>query len=49
VAWQPWGEEYRGVVNINEGKTATVAIEMKAGKAQTTHLRLDGTPYGDYR
>jgi hypothetical protein len=49
VAWQPWGEEVRGTVNIAVGKTASVTLEMRAGKADTSHLRVDGTPYGDYK
>jgi hypothetical protein len=49
VAWQPYGREHRGEVTVTEGETATVAIQLVEGKADTTHLRKDGTPYGRYK
>jgi plastocyanin len=49
VAWQPHGEEYRGEITIEPGRTAAIAIELDQGKAARRHLRKDGTPYGRYR
>lgn len=49
VAWQPYGKQYKGTVTVKAGKTATVNIELKAGKKKTRHSRKDGTPYGRYK
>lgn len=49
VAWQAYGEEYRGTVDIQPGRTATVKIDLESGKKPRSHLRKDGTPYGRYK
>jgi plastocyanin len=49
VAWHPAGKEQRGEVTVAEGQTATVTLKVVEGKADTTHLRKDGTPYGRYK
>jgi plastocyanin len=49
VAWQPFGDEYRGEVTIAPGGVARVEIALAEGRASRTHLRKDGTPYGRYK
>jgi plastocyanin len=49
VAWQPHGAERRGEVTVSGGATATVTLALVEGKADTSHLRKDGTPYGRYK
>lgn len=49
VAWHPHGGEARGEVVVLAGQAASVALSVVEGKAQTQHLRKDGTPYGRYK
>jgi plastocyanin len=49
VAWQAYGAEWRGEVQVDAGKTAQVAIPLVEGQADTSHPRKDGTPYGRYK
>jgi plastocyanin len=49
VAWQAHGEEYRGEVSVTAGATLQLSLPLAEGKAQKTHLRKDGTPYGRYK
>jgi plastocyanin len=49
TAWVPYGEEWRGQVVIEPGKTARLELTVKAGQPPRRHLRKDGTPYGRYQ
>lgn len=50
VAWLPSGDEARGSVTIKPGESADVKLEITAtAKANATHTRKDGTPYGRYK
>jgi plastocyanin len=49
TAWVPYGEEWRGQVIIEPGKTARLELTVKAGQPPRRHLRKDGTPYGRYQ
>ncbi|HJZ87331.1 MAG TPA: carboxypeptidase regulatory-like domain-containing protein [Polyangia bacterium] len=49
VAWQAYGDEYRGQVTVSAGGTTQVAIDLSAGEVVRRHLRKDGTPYGRYK
>jgi plastocyanin len=49
VAWQPQGAEYRQQIAVLGGRTTAVPIALVQGKAEQTHLRKDGTPYGRYK
>lgn len=49
VAWQQYGEEYRGEVTVKSGGTASVKIELERGKKPKRHTRKDGTPYPRYK
>jgi len=49
VAWQPYGEEYRGTVTVKAGKVTSVKIELEARDKPRRHMRKDGTPYGRYK
>src|SRR5262249_12675959 len=49
VAWQAYGQEWRGEVKVEPGATPAVAIELVEGKAEAGHQRKDGTPYGRYK
>ena len=50
VAWLPSGDEARGSVTIKAGQSADVKLEITAtAKANATHTRKDGTPYGRYK
>src|SRR5215475_12298049 len=43
VAWQPYGGEWRGQVAVKSGTSVELAIPLVPGKAETSHLRKDGT------
>ena len=49
TAWVPYGEEYKGRVVVEPGKTARLELTLKAGQPPRRHLRKDGTPYGRYQ
>jgi plastocyanin len=49
VAWQQYGEEYRGKVTVTSGGTASVSIELEQGKKPKRHTRKDGTAYPRYK
>jgi plastocyanin len=49
VAWQQYGEEYRGEVTVTSGGTASVKIALERGKKPKRHTRKDGTPYPRYK
>ncbi len=49
VAWLPSGDEVKGSVTIEAGKTADVKLEVAEVAKKTTHTRKDGTPYGRYK
>lgn len=49
TAWVPYGEEYKGQVIVEPGKTARLELTIKAGQPPRRHLRKDGTPYGRYQ
>ena len=49
VAWQAYGEEYRGEVQVTAGGAAQLSLPLAEGKPQKTHVRKDGTPYGRYK
>jgi len=49
TAWVPYGEEWRGQVVVEPGKTAHLELTVKAGQPPRHHLRKDGTPYGRYQ
>jgi plastocyanin len=49
TAWVPYGEEYKGQVVVEPGKTARLELSLKAGQPPRRHLRKDGTPYGRYQ
>jgi plastocyanin/copper chaperone CopZ len=49
VAWQPYGEPFRGTVTVTSNGIAKVAVELVEGSASTQHLRKDLTPYGRYQ
>lgn len=48
VAWQPHGEEYRGQVTIEAGKSAKVEISLRQGSRSRQHLNKEGKAYGRY-
>jgi plastocyanin len=48
VAWQPYGEEYRGQVTIENGKASKVDIPLRQGARPPRHLNKEGKPYGRY-
>jgi len=49
VAWQAWGDQFRGTVTVKAGELAQVKIDLVAGDEVRRHLRKDGTPYGRYK
>ena len=49
VAWQSYGEEFRGQVTITSGGKASVSIDLTQGSKELRHSRKDGTPYGRYK
>jgi plastocyanin len=49
VAWMPSGDEAKGTVKIEAGKTAQVTLSVTAVAKKATHTRKDGTPYGRYK
>ena len=49
TAWVPYGEEWKGQVVVEPGKTARLELTVKAGQPPRHHLRKDGTPYGRYQ
>ena len=49
TAWVPHGEEVRGQVVVEPGKTARLELSVEAGQPPRRHLRKDGTPYGRYQ
>lgn len=49
VAWQAYGDDYRGEVTVAAGGTTSLSISLVEGKSPTRHLRKDGTPYGRYK
>lgn len=49
VAWQAYGDEYRGEVTVTPGGVAGLSITMVEGQPPKRHLRKDGTPYGRYK
>ncbi len=49
VAWQAFGEEWRGQVIVTAGGRATVTTKLEEGQRQQRHVRKDGTPYGRYQ
>jgi plastocyanin len=49
VAWLATGDEVKGTVKIEAGKTAQVKLSVAEVAKKTTHTRKDGTPYGRYK
>lgn len=49
IAWQAHGQQYEGSVTVKRGGTATVDLALVEGKAERSHTRKDGTPYGRYQ
>jgi plastocyanin len=49
VAWQAAGAEWRGEVTVKAGEAVEVTVPLVEGKADTSHTRKDGTPYGRYK
>jgi len=49
VAWQPYGDVWRGEVTVQSGKPSSLAISLVAGNKPQYHTRKDGTPYGRYK
>ena len=49
VAWQPYGNVWRGEVTVQPGKAATLSATLVAGAKPQYHTRKDGTPYGRYK
>jgi plastocyanin len=49
TAWVPYGQEWKGQVVVEPGKTARLELTVKAGTPPRRHLRKDGTPYGRYQ
>ena len=49
VAWLQTGDEVKGTVKIEAGKTAEVKLDVAKVAKKTTHTRKDGTPYGRYK
>jgi plastocyanin len=49
VAWLPTGDEVKGTVKIEAGKTADVKLSVAEVAKKSTHTRKDGTPYGRYK
>lgn len=49
VAWLQTGDEAKGTVKIEAGKTAQVKLSVAEVAKKTTHTRKDGTPYGRYK
>ncbi len=49
VAWLQTGDEVKGTVKIEAGKTAEVKLTVAEVAKKTTHTRKDGTPYGRYK
>jgi plastocyanin len=48
VAWQPYGEEYRGQVTVESGKTAKVELSLREGPHTRQHANKEGKLYGRY-
>lgn len=49
VAWLATGDEAKGTVRIEAGKTADVKLSVAEVTRKATHTRKDGTPYGRYK
>ena len=49
TAWVPYGEEWKGQVVVEAGRSARLELTVKAGQPPRRHLRKDGTPYGRYQ
>jgi plastocyanin len=49
VAWQPYGDEFRGSVTVTAGSRANVSVQLTEGERPKRHLRKDGQPYGRYK
>ncbi len=49
VAWQPYGPEWKGSVTLKDGETGNLSIELTEGDKPASHLKKDGTPYGQYK
>ena len=49
TAWVAWGEEVKGTVVVEAGKTARLDLRVVAGRPPKRHVRKDGTPYGRYQ
>jgi plastocyanin len=49
AAWQAYGGEWRGEVTVTAGGTARLSIPLVEGRADKSHTRKDGTPYGRYK
>lgn len=49
VAWLQTGDEVKGTVKVEAGKTAEVKLSVAEVAKKTTHTRKDGTPYGRYK
>ena len=49
VAWQAYGNEYRGEVKVAPGGAADVQISLVEADSPQRHLRKDGMPYGRYK
>lgn len=48
VAWQPYGDEVRSQVTIEDGKTAKLELSLREGPHDRAHLNKEGKPYGRY-
>ncbi len=49
IAWERNGGKQSGQVIVEEGKTATVRMTLRESRANSPHVRKDGTPYGRYQ
>ena len=49
TAWVAWGEEVKGTVVVEPGKSARLDLRVVAGRPPRRHTRKDGTPYGRYQ
>ncbi len=48
VAWHPHAKSVEQEVTVAPGDVATVAVKLKTGRSEDSHVRKDGTPYGRY-
>lgn len=49
IAWQAFGEPFRGEVTVGQGVARVPSVTLTEGPIHLRHVRKDGTPYGRYK